>query len=113
MTIFTHLSYLEKHRFAERQIQSPPSAKLAMIIVIPCHNEPDLLVTLDSLEKSGHPSCSLEVIVVINAGIKHPESIHQQNLLSLEQASQWLDSQSRNFSYHFLHFPHLPKNMQG
>ena len=38
--------YLEKHSFRERFITEAPSADTYLIVVIPCHDEPDLITTL-------------------------------------------------------------------
>lgn len=113
MTIYSKLSYLDKHRFAERHIHSTPPENLGMVVVIPCHNEADLLDTLGSLEECQTPQQSVEVIVVINAGRKHPASVHAQNERTLEQAQAWRQASERNFFYHFLLLPDLPPKHAG
>ena len=113
MTIFAHLSYLDKHRFVERQIQSPPSPQLGIVVVIPCHDEPHLLQTLDSLETCESPKSAVEVIVVVNAGVHHSLEIQEQNTHTFSTAQEWSEASQRQFSYHFLHFPQLPKKHAG
>ncbi|MEM7367590.1 MAG: glycosyltransferase family 2 protein [Bacteroidota bacterium] len=113
MTIYSKLSYLEKHRFAERQIHTTPAQDLGMVIVIPCHNEEDLLGTLDSLEACQAPRKAVEVIVLINAGSKHEAAIHDQNARTLADATLWLQASNRQFSYYFLLQADLPPKHAG
>ena len=75
MTIFSSLTYLEKQRFAPRQIVALPPKNLEMVVVIPCFDEPDLLRTLSSLENCDMPSGGVEVIIVVNSSEKSPDAI--------------------------------------
>jgi glycosyltransferase involved in cell wall biosynthesis len=113
MTIFSGKSYLEKHRFAPRQILTRPSKRLNMVVVIPSHCEPDLLRTLDSLENCDKPQQDVEVIVVINNSKRATEAVKEENKVSLAKAQAWKEAKPRNFEYHFLHFPDLPKKHAG
>lgn len=112
MTIYSKLSYLEKHRFCDRQIPTSPAKNLSVIIVIPCHDEEKLLRTLDSIEACTNIPTAVEVITVINASSSDPEKIHQQNLTTLHEAKNWAEA-NRNHTYHFLHFPELPPRHAG
>ena len=89
MTIYRGQTYLQKHRFLPRQIKVHPPKDLGMLIVIPCHNEPDLLETLESLEKCTQPQQAVEVIVVINAGEQHSAEIHAQNQATRSEFEAW------------------------
>ena len=113
MTIYRERSYLEKHRFAPRYIAPPPVLGLEMVITIPCHNEPDIVKTLNSLESCQLPPCNIEVLIVVNASTHHPLEIAQQNDLTLKQISSWLSDTSPKLTYHILHFPSLPKKHAG
>jgi hypothetical protein len=113
MTIYAQRSYLEKHRFAPRQIEDSPAASLGMVVVIPSHCEPALTRTLDSLEQCDPPDCGVEVIVVCNLSKKADESARQQHAASLAAARAWLKAARRNFTYHFLDFPQLPPKHAG
>lgn len=113
MTIFSGKSYLEKHRFAPRQIHQTPLRDLGMVVVIPSHCEPDLLRTLDSLENCDRPAVSVEVIVVFNSSEKAAEAVKQANVDGLKAALAWKKASNRKFAYHFLHFPDLPKKHAG
>ena len=74
-----------------RFIFASPEAGLRLIVVIPCHNEPDLLGTLQHLAKCNPPLGQAEVIVVINSSAIHSEADHEQNLASRGQVTEWLE----------------------
>lgn len=64
--------YLRKTNFKPR-LSADPVDHLKFIVVIPCHDEPDLEATLQSLELAARPyHGAVEIIVVIN------DAIHQQ-----------------------------------
>jgi len=112
MTIYRGQTYLQKHRFRPRQISTPPPANLHMVVVIPCHDEPDLLATLDSLEACIAPRKKVEVIIVVNAGAHHSTEIKAANEASRTQFEQW-NAQARRHSYHLIWQPDLPKKHAG
>ena len=60
-------------------IESRPNAKLGIIVVIPCYREPDILQTLQSLKECTVPSCTVEVIVVINRSATDNEEVAKIN----------------------------------
>ncbi|MEM6633509.1 MAG: glycosyltransferase [Bacteroidota bacterium] len=113
MTIHRGRTYLEKHRYSPRYIFNPPRADLGMVLTIPCHNEPDVVKTLDSLEICQKPPCEVEVLVIVNASEDHPQAILQQNDHSIRQISHWIEASSKKFTYHLLNFPALPQKHAG
>lgn len=113
MTIFSGKSYLEKHRFAPRQIKEQPQADLNLVVVIPSYCEPDLIQTLHSLEDCNVPKGGVEVIIVFNSSEKAAEKDRQINAQGLKEAILWRDAAERKFVYHFLSFPDLPKKHAG
>lgn len=72
-------NYISRLQIRMLTKQEPVSERLGMIVVIPCYDEPDLLVTLRSLYDAVHPACAVEVIVVINASESTPEPVLEQN----------------------------------
>jgi hypothetical protein len=72
-----------------------------MVLVIPCHAEPDLIGTLESLEACTPPPCAVEVLVVLNAGTHHPESVHQQHAATKAAWANWVAS-PRQHHYHLI-----------
>lgn len=57
-------------------------------MVIPCHNEPGLIATLDSLLLCSSTNFPVEVIVVINAAIDDADAI-QQNEKTKSEFDEW------------------------
>jgi len=66
-------------------IEDIPDPNLGMIIVIPCHNEPDIVSSVKSIYTSSVPKCPIEIIVVINGSSDNPESVEIQNKKSYEE----------------------------
>ncbi|MDX2246859.1 MAG: glycosyltransferase family 2 protein [Bacteroidia bacterium] len=113
MTIYSGFSYLKRYRFVEKQILFPPSPRLGLVVVIPCHNEPELFRTLDSLEACAIPRAEVEVIVVINSPALCAPEIIRQNQQTLEEGRIRNGSPGRKFPCHFLNFPDLPPKHAG
>ena len=113
MTIYSSKSYLEKNRFAPRQIEQAPDPQLNMVVVIPSHCEPDLIRTLESLEACELPNKKVEVIVVLNTSERATEELKRANVHALKEAEAWKAKKNRNLQYHFLHFPNLPRKHAG
>jgi len=61
------------------KIESQPSPDLRFIVVIPCFNEPDLTVTLNSLWDCDRPEGPLEIIVVVNSPSISSEGTPEEN----------------------------------
>ncbi len=97
-----------------RLISTPPDPGLRMVVVIPCHNEPDLLGALQHLAGCPPPLGQVEIIVVINASAAHSKTVHEQNRASIDQAQEWLASRGNHWqSTHLLHLPNLPDRHAG
>lgn len=75
-------------RYIKRNIKYPllvedvPSDDLGVIIVIPCYNEPDVVSAVKSIYESDRPSCSVEVLVIINGSDADPKEVVLQNIKS-------------------------------
>lgn len=93
----------------------PPSPRLRIVVVIPCHDEPNLLVTLQSLHDTTRPpSVAVEVITVISASELDSAEVQQRNLETFQAATAWAATvNSPEFQFHILHFPHLPAKHAG
>lgn len=89
MPIDSHLSYLQKNAYCPAQIEVPVQSDLNVCVVIPCHNEPDLIGSLAALWDCLPTVGAVEVITVINAGVHHPEAIQAQNRKTLAEAEAW------------------------
>lgn len=113
MPIDTRLSYLQKHRFAPRQIDEQANPALGIVVVIPSYCEPDLHLTLQSLAACELPVCAVEVIVVINASERASDTERHLNKESRGAATQWMATYSGALKFHLLDFSDLPKKHAG
>jgi hypothetical protein len=85
-----------------------------LIIVIPCHDEPDLLATLQSLAACRRPGCLVQVRVVINAAEDAPAAVVQRNQATREAAQSWIaDQQSQDLFFILQYHPDLPAKHAG
>src|SRR2546426_1148845 len=101
--------YFERFGFCERQILSPAVRDLAMVVVIPCYDEPDVIGSLESLRSCERPGCAVEVIVVINAPADCPAEIRARNRKTLQEGRGWAaDHAGPGITFHWLDFPDLP-----
>jgi len=81
--------YLDRFSVREELIKQKPTTDLGIVVVIPCSNEPNLIASLQSLYNCDKPTCSVEVIVVINASEKAESIVLLQNKTSLLEAEEW------------------------
>ena len=105
-------------RFADSKpvLQKPISPKTEMIIVIPCHNEPNLMGTLDSLLQCEQPECKVEVIVVVNnsESVDRESEIRSSNLRTINICYDWNMSKSKEgIKFHLIEALELPKKNAG
>jgi glycosyltransferase involved in cell wall biosynthesis len=83
-------TYLSKSSFCEKQILEAPLPGLGMVIVIPCHNEPHLLKTLNALAACTLPKSKVEVIVVINAAENSSTEVLKANTFTEVELERWI-----------------------
>ena len=107
-------SYLSRHGLVPLQVSSPPSPRLGMVVIIPCHDEPDPLTTLDSLWSCERPVCDTEVLLVINGSDADPLAVREHNHGSYRAARAWIRAhQDSRLRFHLLYFPRLPRRRAG
>lgn len=94
--------YLSKHKFCERQLAEVIAEKTGIIVVIPCYNEPDLLITLESLWKCHRAKCISEIIVVINSGENDTTEVLKQNEKTKSEFIEWKKNHDDNYLKFFL-----------
>ena len=106
--------YLAKHQFYPPKIIAEPSADLETIIVIPCFNEAELILTLESLWACERPKKAVEVIIIINAPEGSAKEIIDQNERTYGVCCQWIASrEDTKLRYFSLLFNDLPKKHAG
>lgn len=111
--------YIENYftRFADRNelinISIDPNCKLT--VVIPCHNEPDLLGTLNSLLECKHGTSPVEVIIVVNQKSgSEGQPYDQQNRKTISDFNQWkLVLKDSHMKFHLIEALDLPKKTAG
>ncbi|HCE56502.1 MAG TPA: family 2 glycosyl transferase [Prolixibacteraceae bacterium] len=81
--------YLSKNN-RSRIISENPDADCRTIVVIPCHNEPNILHTLQSLKNCISPAGITEVLIIINHSEKAETEIKEKNQRTLEEVSAWI-----------------------
>jgi len=109
----SHEQYLRKSA-GPRLIKAKPHPGLRMVVVIPCHDEPDLVGALERLANCEPPLGQVEVIVVINGSEKDSPAVARQNQDTLDQATDWLSERSNAWlPIHLLQLPDLPPRHAG
>lgn len=83
--------YLLKNQ-NEALIDKSPDPATGIIVVIPCLKEPDILLTLQSLEQCDLPGCSAEVIVLLNHSENANEEIKEFNKNTFSEIKSWKEN---------------------
>ena len=108
-----HEQYLQKAA-GRRLIETQPHPGLRMVVVIPCHDEPDLIGALAHLAHCEPPLGEAEVIVIVNGSENNSPAVHEQNERTLGQAADWLAKRHDPWlPIHLLHLPELPPRHAG
>ena len=105
--------YLAKFGYRPISIKQSVEQGLNMVVVIPAYNEPDLIKTLQSLEKCEKPDRPIEIIVVFN----HPENasseIKHQNLKYYDETFKFTKSDNLKYKYYLIEAFDLPEKIAG
>jgi len=120
--------YTEKYfkRFADPKpiIDSSIDNSCKMIIVIPCHNEPDLIGTLESLSACEQVNDIVEVLVVVNEEVGSGESevesrkweVERQNRKTIVDFRFWVQNRKPeivNLKFHIIEALDMPTKTAG
>lgn len=108
-------SYLNRSQFRQQAIFSTPNSNLELVIVIPSFKEPHLLDSLNALYTCDLPTCSTEVIIVINCSENADTSIKQETIICYNKAIEWVQTHNNNplLQFHILLENDLPKKHAG
>ena len=107
-------NYQRRFGFSDSIPRDTPSPDLSLVVVIPAHNEPDLIGTLESLYRCERPTQAVEILIIVNASAKDAPNIHAQNQECIDEASAWIRQHNTpHLSFHLQHFPDLPKKHAG
>ena len=107
--------YFDRFNHRESELNSPVPSNLELIVVIPSHNEPDLLGSLQSLKDAFVPiGVSVEVITVINHGVNTDSDIVEQNETTTIQASRFsLENNSESITFKTIEVFDMPPKKAG
>ncbi|MEQ6119246.1 glycosyltransferase family A protein [Reichenbachiella sp. MALMAid0571] len=105
--------YLTRYAYPKFYLDYEPDATTELIVVLPCHNESELLISLAAIDDcdSQYP---VEIIVVINAAEDAPEEVKQQNINTYNAVIEWQRGKKElNKNFHFILENDLPKKHAG
>ena len=105
--------YLERYAYPKTYISTKDYGQPDLIIVLPCHNEPELLQSLAAIEACKLPIGQVSVIIVINASEVGEITIKEHNQQTLVDCQYWLNQSSKKYNYHFILENGLPKKHAG
>lgn len=95
-------------------LEVKPEKDTGIIVVIPCFREPDILLTLNSLNKCYSPQQKVEVIVLLNHSETAPYETKEYNNLTYEKVEKWISEQeSKRFGFYVIYPVELPKKWAG
>ena len=81
--------YFEKSPGFTPRVAVSPGPGLAMIVVIPCIHEPDILKTLDSLYQCDRPEGNTEVLILVNEPEGASPDLSAFNRATMDALQQW------------------------
>ena len=81
--------WLEKKALFPQLVEEPSEKSTGIIVVIPAFDEPEIAKLLDSLASCTPPSCGVEIIVIVNAGLDAAEESILNNRLCVDSVIKW------------------------
>jgi len=107
--------YFDRFNHRESELNCPVPFNLELIVVIPCHNEPDLLGSLQSLKNAVVPiDISVEVITVVNHEMDADSDILKQNETTVIQANRFSsENNSESITFKTLEIFDMPAKKAG
>jgi len=110
--------YLAKHQYGHRPVAerdaSPPHPDLGLVVVIPCHDEPDALATLECLRRCRRPRAAVEILVIVNASESDSDAVGRQNRATVDALHTWKARfDAPRLALRVLEFPRLPARHAG
>lgn len=93
------------------------SPGLGIVVVIPCHDEPDPVFTVESLRDCERPRCAVEVLVVVNASGADDDALRARNARGIRALEGWRDARADrdnpSFRLQVLDYPRLDPRHAG
>lgn len=105
--------YLARHQHSPKILKFP-SEETSIIVVIPCFDEPDIIMSLESLKNSACENICVEVIVVVNFGEQCDADAKEFNRNTFAEIERWAaENNERNFNCYAVFAPDLPAKFAG
>jgi hypothetical protein len=106
--------YFDRFGFCGPKIAASPSEDLGLVVVVPCHDEPDPVAAIESLRRCDPPGGSVEVIVVVNAAESASDDVLGRNAASASALREFAESANdRSWQLHVIECPALPRKHAG
>ncbi len=106
--------YLEKRQFYPLSLADKPPSDLGLVVVIPCFDEPNIEAVLNSLGSCDAPSCSVEILVVVNAPQGADSGVLRRNQASAQEVHAWQAKQGQSrLRVHLIEHNELPRRRAG
>lgn len=106
--------YQERFSFVAPQLNTPPAPDLSQVVVIPVHDEPHLVASLDSLTACHPTRGSTEVILVFNTSENAAADVKKNTENSRQACLSWMrERASVPVTFHILNHPDLPRKHAG
>ncbi|MDR1543386.1 MAG: hypothetical protein LBS50_03045 [Prevotellaceae bacterium] len=105
--------YFERFKTCPPFFDKKIAKNTEMIVVIPCYDDDDVFLTLNSLQEAQRPKCTVEVIVVVNSAENTPENIVQKNRSVFEKLQQFYSEKKYFFELSPILIENVPKKFAG
>ena len=109
----TNNLYLDRYAYPKQLINVPPSPNLALVVTIPCFNEPDLTSSLAALSECERPNAEVEVIVLINQATNCDAQIRRNNQRTEMEFHQWVQNDQQDWIRFHLVMTDIPQRQAG
>jgi len=107
-------AYLRKQQLVAEFPHIPAHPSLAIVVVIPCYDEPDLAGTLECLLGCQRPKGAVEVLLVWNASENDSEALRRRTRMMMERDDEWrVRHDDPRFRFQTLNYPCLPARHAG
>lgn len=102
--------YLQRYAYPASYFDLESLVGSDMLVVIPCFDEPELIETLDSLNRAIIPAdCQVGVLIIINHGEKSNDQVKTRNKATFTQSQTWIEHNSTDrifFQCKLVELPH-------
>ena len=106
-------SYLRKQKQPSCAMEMVPRSAFEMAVIIPCFNEPEIGLTIQSLYQCKYPDIQVAVIVVVNDADNSCQEIRDQNRRTIEELLETDKSSPKWISLYVLNATGLPLKHAG